>query len=382
MSSSHDVAVLVVGPCDIPLWRLSPLERLRREFGNRGIALVVDSVDAIPAGVPCLVVLRGDVAYDPVLIRALAETDGLALTLPGSDVVAGLHAPVAEALALAERLAAGGLTAGDCADRGLHPAPPEAAAGPYRDALRKREAPFLLPVRRGDQRAVERRLFGGAYKGVTDIVTKYLWPEPAFWATQACVRLGLTPNMVTFASLLLVIAAFVLFAAGWFWLGLVAAWLMTFLDTVDGKLARVSVSYTRFGNVFDHGIDLIHPPFWYWAWMMGLGAIGAAPQTASILLAVIIGGYVLQRMAEGLFIARHKLEMHIWRRWDSRFRLITARRNPNLVILTVAMVADAPGTGITAVAVWTALCLGVHLLQILQAEVARRSGPLTSWLAG
>ena len=41
---------------------------------------------------------------------------------------------------------------------------------------------------------------------------------------------------------------------------------MTFLDTVDGKLARVTLTSSPFGNVLDHSLDLIHPPFWYWAW--------------------------------------------------------------------------------------------------------------------
>src|SRR3546814_12411784 len=95
--------------------------------------------------------------------------------------------------------------------------------------------------------------------------------------------------MVTLASLLLVGAAFYWFAAGQYAIGLVAAWLMTFLDTVDGKLARVTVTHTKFGNVFDHGIDLVHPPFWYWAWMIGLQATGMTPPDALPLLAVIVG---------------------------------------------------------------------------------------------
>src|SRR3546814_15296996 len=89
---------------------------------------------------------------------------------------------------------------------------------------------------------------------------------------------------------------------------------MTFLDTVDGKLARVTVTHTKFGNVFDHGIDLVHPPFWYWAWMIGLQATGMTPPDALPLLAVIVGGYVLQRAEEGVFIARHRIERSAERR--------------------------------------------------------------------
>src|SRR3546814_14208451 len=87
--------------------------------------------------------------------------------------------------------------------------------------------------------------------------------------------------MVTLASLLLVGAAFYWFAAGQYAIGLVAAWLMTFLDTVDGKLERVTVTHTKFGNVFDHGIDLVPPPFWYWAWMIGLQATGKIGNSSS-----------------------------------------------------------------------------------------------------
>src|SRR3546814_2416912 len=50
-------------------------------------------------------------------------------------------------------------------------------------------------------------------------------------------------------------------SVGGFWTGLAAAWIMTFLDTVDGKLARVTLASSRWGNAYDHGIDLIHPPF-------------------------------------------------------------------------------------------------------------------------
>ena len=58
---------------------------------------------------------------------------------------------------------------------------------------------------------------------------------------------------------------------GVFALGLLAAWLMTFLDTVDGKLARVSLQSSKLGHWMDHGLDIIHPPIWYWCWAQGLG---------------------------------------------------------------------------------------------------------------
>ena len=151
--------------------------------------------------------------------------------------------------------------------------------------------------------------------------------------------------------------------------------------SVDGKLARVTLTYTKFGDLFDHSIDLVHPPFWWWAWIVGLPAAGWPVSWGALALTVIVIGYVLQRVEEGLFIKLFGMDMHVWRRFDSRFRLFTARRNPNLAILTVAVLFGRPDVGIAIVAIWVALCLLVHAVRIAQAAAARRAGPLTSWLA-
>ena len=88
--------------------------------------------------------------------------------------------------------------------------------------------------------------------------------------TRFLAPLGVTPNMVTTIAALMTVLAFWFFLKGQFIPGLIAAWAMTFLDTVDGKLARTTLTSSKWGDYFDHGIDLIHPPFWYVAWGYGL----------------------------------------------------------------------------------------------------------------
>ncbi|MEL7030085.1 MAG: CDP-alcohol phosphatidyltransferase family protein, partial [Pseudomonadota bacterium] len=200
-------------------------------------------------------------------------------------------------------------------------------------------------------------------------------------------ELGLNPNTVTFVSLLLVIAATYLFMEGAFLAGAIAGWLMCFLDTVDGKLARVTLQSSKFGNFFDHGIDLVHPPFWYAAWAYGVIATApaAAPDGIWTVLWVIVAGYIIGRLIEGYFVRRHKIEIHIWRPIDYWFRHITARRNPNLVMLTIAALIGAPLAGLYAVAVWTVLSNAFHAVRAVAAEMRRseagRAPGLHSWLA-
>src|SRR3546814_20130666 len=85
------------------------------------------------------------------------------------------------------------------------------------------------------------------------------------------------------------------------------------LDTVDGKLARCTITSSKWGDVFDHGIDLVHPPFWWYAWGVGLWAYGRplAPETFALALWVIIGGYVLQRLIEGAFLQWYGMHIHV-----------------------------------------------------------------------
>src|SRR3546814_3955725 len=85
-------------------------------------------------------------------------------------------------------------------------------------------------------------------------------------------------------------------------------------------------------------------------------------------------GYVAQRLIEGAFIVRFGMHIHVWRRFDSRFRLVTARRNPNMVILFALLLIGRPDWGIIAVAGWTLISLVVHLVRLFQAVEEKESG--------
>ncbi|RLB61292.1 MAG: hypothetical protein DRH08_14145 [Deltaproteobacteria bacterium] len=71
----------------------------------------------------------------------------------------------------------------------------------YQKKLLKIDPPYILPISEDKRRSLEKRLFAGSYKGVTDLVTKWLWPVPARWATGFCARNGIVPNHVTSLSL-------------------------------------------------------------------------------------------------------------------------------------------------------------------------------------
>jgi phosphatidylglycerophosphate synthase len=363
---------MTVGASQVRVWGMTSQARLARTFQRLGLAST--DLASLPGDAAGVVLVHAGWIYDEAVIRALAERPDVALVDAAGRPVAA-HVPAAQATAAAERLLAGKALPGVAALTAIE------LSGAYNHALRKREPPILEPLTADNVRAVEKRLFQGSYKGVTDLVTKYVWPTPARIVTRWCALAGITPNQVTMASLALVFVAMYLFWTGHFGWGLAAAWVMTFLDTVDGKLARVTLNSSPFGNIFDHGIDLVHPPFWWWAWIVGVQA-GPHPLADADLVAwVVLGGYVAQRALEGVFMYAFKMHVHAWRPFDSFFRLITARRNPNLLLLTGACLFGRPDVGMLLVAAWTAISLVVHVVQILQAAMTPR-GTMVSWLAG
>ena len=357
---------MILGESDVRIWGMSAADRLRRTFTRIGAPVVA----AAPAKGQIVLVL-GDWVYDEVLLVTLAKRPGSVLVAAtGEAVAANVHVEQAPEVVQA-------LRSGRVPVDLVRLTPDELA---YNDELRKREPPVLTRLTQDTVDAVERRTFAGSYKGVTDLVTKYLWPTPARIVTRWCALARLKPNHVTFIGFLFVLVALWFFWIGQFGPGLVCAWIMTFLDTVDGKLARVTLTSSPIGSVFDHGIDLIHPPFWWFAWYVGSQQIGLVVPHPELTLAVILGGYVLQRVEEGIFLGLFGIHVHAWRPFDSYFRLITARRNPNLLILTPAWALGAPQIGLFLVGIWTGICLIVHAVQVVQGLALGR-GRVISWLA-
>lgn len=378
--SERPGARIVSGPADSAagagagprrFWGMTARQRLERALARAGAA----------AGGSGPLLIRDDYIFDEMLVPALLRQPGALLTDAAGAPVAAHLSDSTQGAAAEAALAANDATAVPAAFRRVDAA---GLASTYNKSLRRRSPPYLLRVDSMPAVKIERRMFDGAYKGVTDFVTKRVWPWPAFHVTRLCARFGVSPNLVTAVSLVLVLLAMWLFWQGQFALGLACAWGMCFLDTVDGKLARVTLRSSPFGNVFDHGIDLIHPPFWYWAWYHGLVAtnFGVTDSLLELSLLVVIVGYVGGRLQEGLFTWLHGIEIHIWRPIDSWFREITARRNPNLFILTVAVILGAPREGFVAVAAWTILSFVFHTIRILQASLAKALGRApVSWLS-
>ena len=376
-----NVRAVICQASPVRIWGLTSTERLVRYLAKRGIPVIGE--DALPHD-GTVIVLRGDHVYDDRALDAVVDRGGIVLRPSDADRGAvGAHVEANRAEDAVHWVATRSTESSSDVDA----VSPVTLVASTRLTLLKAQASFAMEVTESNRRFVERFLFDASYKGVTDCVTKWLWPPPARWAVRLCVRCGLRPNHVTGLGFTLMVLALVLFDRGIYGWGLAAAWMMTFLDTVDGKLARTTLTSSRFGHYLDKLTDIVHPPFWYLAWAQGL--VTYASPTPDIPLTTMVwsifGFYLLGRLAEGIgsgvFVSGG---LFVWRPLDSYFRLITARRNTCLLLLTGGLIGGRPDLGLWAVAAWTAATSLFLVARVGVAWKAWRNNTresLGSWLA-
>jgi phosphatidylglycerophosphate synthase len=369
MTAGSPPAIETVGVNRARLWGLTAEQRLERIAAAQGLSA---------GGDDARILVNLAFVFEPAWLRQVADRPGQIVTRGGVPVLA--HCVEEPAIAevrqamIEERLPK--------LAPSLALVEQETSAPLHNAQLRKREVPFIERLTDESAAGVERADYYASYKGVTDLLTRYLWPEWALVLTRLCAGLGVSPNAVTLVGAAFCVAAGFAFFHGWYWSGMAAALVFMVFDTVDGKLARCTITSSKLGDVLDHGIDLIHPPLWWWAWGVGLHAYGRPLDRDLFLITMgaIIAGYLAQRAIEGLFILWFKMHIHVWQPLDSRFRLIAARRNPNMVILFVALVLGYPDIGLVAVGTWTVLSCAFHLVRLVQARLTHGRGPIPSWL--
>jgi phosphatidylglycerophosphate synthase len=239
-------------------------------------------------------------------------------------------------------------------------------------ALQRRDVPFW--VRRvsdaGARAAVERFLFDASYKGSTDVFTRYVYPYLVWPLTRLATRWRVHPNTITWIGIVAAFVAVPCFVLGWWAWGFLLAYVMSVLDSVDGKVARLTFTSSALGNVLDHGLDIVHPPFWYAGWAMGLA--GAWPSTltwgdslftAAIVLVVL---YVADRLVLAVYKWRYKGRgLHAHAPIDATVRAVIARRNIFLPLFLVGVILGLGRETFWLIVAWQAATVAWHTVRTI-----------------
>ncbi|MDA0333945.1 MAG: CDP-alcohol phosphatidyltransferase family protein [bacterium] len=344
------------------LWGMTLVERLLREGARQGLrqaCVVIDAdapfdstrlrpdltrlhdmdvrfVTAARAGLNgsiSVLLCAGDVVHDDrVLAHLLAVGPG--------HVVVGEHAAAAHlsAASLQAHLAAGP-QAEVAALPGVATVPLQ-ALGHYVPDLRLTMVPFLERISNAeDLRRVDHLLFHRTFKGVIDAVARYGYYHFVRCITRWLSRTTVSPNLLTLLSIVSVWAAIPCFATGQLGWGVLSAWLGVILDSVDGKLARLTINLSDAMGRLEHAAAMPGLGLWFVAlgWHLTDGRL-LSGNPMSVACWVLVGTFLADKILTGAFRRVFGYELFDARPLDAAFHLLAARRNIHLLLLTVGVV--------------------------------------------
>jgi|JI10StandDraft_1071094.scaffolds.fasta_scaffold70035_2 phosphatidylglycerophosphate synthase len=220
---------------------------------------------------------------------------------------------------------------------------------------RRRHAPFIwaVPTDLTSARHATDIVVESAQKGCLDWPARLIHPPIEDALVRVLAPTRITPNMVTAFAFVLGIAAGVAFLFGWLWAGLAMVLIVGPLDGVDGKLARTTLNYSRFGDL-EHVLDKICE----YGWFLCIGSYlarfydDAWPWGVAALLVL----FALAESLQGEFFRRFTgKQLDDSGSFERRFRLISGRRNTFFWTLLPFGVAGAWGAGFITMSIYSAL---------------------------
>ena len=368
------------------LFGVPPIERMRRSVPtlSQSMPVVLSGTGAVCATWPAAVANVDASALGSRLRKALA--DGPLVALDGGNVV---DPRLVDVLSTEGRACVAERGEGDQRAVALRLTPDLADAIPadattlcavadallqagHIDRLSEAEFPaYVNKLRRSlpywiyavndtaTRRRLERQMFWDNYKGSTDLLTRYVYPPIVWPLVHFCVRWGIHPNAVTVLSIVLTFAAVPLFMRGDFFLGFLCAYGMSVLDSVDGKVARLTLTSSKIGNILDHGIDQVHPPFWYYAFAWGLGGRSLADPLYEAAIWLIVF-YVADRVILAVAKRRLGFTLHAATKLDGLVRSFIARRNITMTIMAFSLLLGQGAAGLYIITAWQGLTFAWH----------------------
>jgi len=243
----------------------------------------------------------------------------------------------------------------------------------YVPSLRLTMVPYMVPVGEAeDLRPLDYLMYRRTFKGVIDAVARYGYYHLVRWITRQLSTTTLPPNLFTLLSVFCIWGAVPCFALGYLWWGVLIAWCGVLLDSVDGKLARLTLHLSEAMGAFEHIAAMPGLGLWYAAlgWHFSGGALATAHPMALITWA-LLGVFLLDKIATGSFKKFFGRELFDYASVDATFHLIAGRRNVSLLLLTLGLAFGWSAESFVLLGLWTACTLLFHLGRFAWVAVRR-----------
>lgn len=230
--------------------------------------------------------------------------------------------------------------------------------------LRRSVPPVLIRINAQTSiKQIENLLYENTFKGAMEFIAIYGYRLPVREMTRWVARTSITPNHITGLAVLCSFAAIPCFWLGYLWAGLILAASFIVLDSLDGKLARLTFRLSHVADRVDHLTSLPTRIGWY----SGMGWYFSMGQWDSI---TGIAG-----MALTFFPILDKFNLNFCNYWfgkslldfsplDRRIHLFTARRN-DIFLMIVGSAMGFACESFFIIVLWVVLTWLWHILRLI-----------------
>ncbi|MGI8482219.1 MAG: CDP-alcohol phosphatidyltransferase family protein [Chthoniobacterales bacterium] len=239
----------------------------------------------------------------------------------------------------------------------------------YLADLRKHVRPLFFPAPPPALSPLaERVVRDAAQNGALDFPALVHAPIETWLVSHLC-QTSITPNQVTFATMVIGLFVTILYASGHLWFGTALALLVGVMDGVDGKLARTKVETTELGKS-EHTLDYAVELSWWTALAYHFHERGGKVRAYS-LLGLLIVSDLLGRLAKRSVKRRDGRNLDDVSAFDRCVRYIGGRRNIYVWIFAFGLtIGNAQGAFIL-LCLWAGATAAVHVLRALQIRFRR-----------
>ena len=237
----------------------------------------------------------------------------------------------------------------------------------YIEDLRLNFVPYFFQVEKDtDMKSLENHMYEANFKGTMDFIATYIYKYPVREITRFLSHFSfVTPNQITFLSIVSSFAVPLLFALGFFGAAIIVGWCMFIFDSVDGKLARLTVRLSRTAGLIEHATSA--PAIFLW--FVGLTWHFTDHQFFDFVHPGAISGWTLMILygvdkgVNGIFRMKFKREIYDFSRLDKLFHLIACRRASIMLIITVGYFSGNVKRAFYFLAFWMICSFLFHLFR-------------------
>lgn len=233
----------------------------------------------------------------------------------------------------------------------------------YVPSMRRSFSPYWqLLKREPDLDKAACKVMDSAQKGVLDFPARYLHPMPENFLARLAAETHITPNQITVFSAVLAFIGTYWFATQSYLPALLIAIVAGILDGVDGKLARIKLLSSPFGDRLDHILDVSFEFSWYIA--IGWGLYQSTGDWSLFIYGfVLIGLMLVARALSGIYLFQTGHQIHDHTAFDRAVRLFAGRRNIYVLVLLLGYLSDNFLTSFYLVVFWASVTVAIYAVR-------------------